>query len=65
MKEIILSILGFIILVAVVFIGVNTMARKNCLSAYSNYQAEYSFWKGCRIMVDGKMTPTDIVRELK
>lgn len=35
-----------------------------CKSAYENYQPEWGIISGCRIVVGGKLTPVDIVREL-
>jgi hypothetical protein len=41
------------------------LAKKSCLASYQNFQPEWGFFEGCRIVVDGKLTPVDIVRELK
>lgn len=65
MKEITLFIIVTIGVIGLILFGVNALTRKSCLESYSSYTAEYGFWTGCRIMVDGKLTPTDIVRELK
>ena len=65
MKEII----GIIALAGLIIIGIPlgiiAMQKKECLSSYQNFQPSYTFWAKCRIMVDGKLTPVDIVRELK
>ena len=39
--------------------------NKSCINSYSNFQPQWGVWTGCRIMVNGVLTPTDIVRELK
>ena len=41
------------------------LSNKRCLSAYSEFEPQWGIWTNCRIMVDGKLTPVDIVRELK
>ena len=40
-------------------------SKYSCLIAYENQQPEWGIMSGCRIVVNGKLTPTDIVRELK
>jgi hypothetical protein len=72
MNDFILSsiIVLLIILAMFSFIGMIVFTKylienKQCLNSYELYQPQYKFWAGCRIMVDGKLTPTDIVRELK
>jgi len=39
--------------------------QPQCLASYENYSPEFGFWEGCRIMVDGELTPVDIVRKMK
>lgn len=36
--------------------------KKNCRIAFSEYSPEYTFWGGCRIELNGKMTPVDMIR---
>lgn len=59
----------FTICVATVIIGlfalVAVMSRASCLSGYSEYQPRWGMVSGCRIIHDGKLTPTDIVREVQ
>lgn len=64
-SEITTIIVGTIGLFFLIGLGVNELANKSCLSSYSNYQPQYSFFTDCRIMVNGVLTPVDIVRELK
>lgn len=54
------AIIVFIALFASYFV-----AKKACLVSYENYEPQYSIFGGCRIMSDGKLTPVDIVRELR
>lgn len=69
MKEYIIGIIGFIIgLLAIMVItvfGANYSNSISCANKYEGFGPQYSFWSGCRIMVDGKLTPVDIVREIK
>jgi len=53
----------------VLFIGglvglINWGQKVSCQNAYANYQPQYSFFTGCRIMWKGVLTPTDIVRTI-
>ena len=57
-----MRILAFLILI---FWGVALLRNKQSLTSYSNFEPEWSFFSSCRIMVNGKLTPVDIVRELK
>lgn len=43
----------------------NWTNKKSCYAGYAEYNPEYSFWGGCRIMHDGRMTPTEIIRGLE
>jgi hypothetical protein len=54
-------IIGVIFLIG---IGVNQFVRASCLQSYENYQPQYGFISGCRIVVYGVLTPTDIVVKL-
>jgi len=57
----------FIIIVIVVIGAVVTFAfwvsEKSCLESYSNFQPQWGIFTDCRIIVDGVLTPVDIVRE--
>lgn len=57
-------ILGFILLIIASIFGANYLSGVSCRAAYANYQPEYGFFTGCRVMWNGKLTPTDIVREI-
>lgn len=61
MKEFILSAL----FVIAVLIGTALYYRQQCLEAYENYQPQWGIITQCRVMVDGRLTPVGIVRELK
>ena len=64
-KDLFISIIiGIIVVSFAIYLGI-FIAKKTCLESYSNFQPEYSIFKSCRIMVDGVMTPIDIVREFK
>lgn len=39
--------------------------KKECLTSYENYQPNFSFFGDCRVMIDGKLTPVDMVKILK
>ena len=62
---VILFILGFILLLTGVCYGALQIDRVVCLNSYSNFQPQWGFFTSCRIMVNGVLTPVDIVRELK
>jgi len=68
-KEIIITIISITIGVIILVVGlvslINWMLDKQCLEAYSNFEPQWSFFSGCRIVIDGKLTPVDIVRELR
>lgn len=36
--------------------------RISCFKKYSDYQPEYTLFGGCRIELNGKMTPVEAVR---
>lgn len=56
--------MGILIFFLAIF-GKYFLEKKNCLSSYSNYEPQYGFWTECRVMWNGKLTPTDIVRLIK
>ena len=64
MEETIVILSLIVILIGVVGIGI-LMANLSCINSYSNFEPQWGILTGCRIMVDGKLTPVDIVRELK
>lgn len=43
---------------------VHFVNKKNCRTAFSEYSPEYTFWGGCRIELNGKMTPVDMIRAM-
>jgi len=72
MKKI-LEIAGFILVVGVIFcsvvwggvLGVTYgIDRPRCLAQYSNYQPQWGFWSKCRIIYNGVLTPTDMVKNI-
>ena len=65
MKEIICLFILAIIGGIGVYSAAYFVERQSCLSAYENLQPQFGPFSGCRIMVDGVLTPVDIVRELK
>jgi len=68
-KEATIATISIIIGVIVFSVGLvsllNWMSNKQCLTAYSNFEPQWGFFSKCRIVVDGKLTPVEIVRELK
>jgi hypothetical protein len=68
MKEILISISAVSVIVLVIFgilFGMTRIIKAQCLRSYSNFSPEWSVLTKCRIMVNGVLTPVDIVRELK
>jgi len=64
--KVVVSFIGIIIMAVILLIfGVNALAKAQCLASYSNYQPQYTILSGCRVMWNGVLTPTDIVREMK
>lgn len=64
MKEIVILI-TVVAVFTISIIGSAIFVHKvKCESAYENYQPQFGVISGCRIMVEGKLTPVDIVREL-
>lgn len=63
-KTISLIIVGVFLFVATIGSLVNWGNKVSCQTSYANYQPQYSFWSGCRIMWKGVLTPTDIVRTI-
>lgn len=59
------AILGLIFIIFLAVLGGNQLSKSACLTGYENYQPQYGFITGCRIMHDGKLTPIDIVREIQ
>lgn len=64
-KGTIAMIFIFFLLFIVIALGAYFYDKKECLSSYNNYLPQFSVFSGCRIMVNGLLTPVDIVRELK
>lgn len=63
-KEILLITILFILFIVGMFWGLNQINKKSCLTAYDTYKPVYTFWSGCRIEWDGKLTPVEIIREI-
>lgn len=51
-------------MVLVVLFLVNILSGAQCRAQYEEYQPAYTLMSGCRIMHDGVLTPTEIVREV-
>lgn len=55
-----------VILFFVLLIGLKLfISERRCLTSYENYQPAWGIFSGCRITFEGKLTPVDIVREIK
>jgi len=60
-----LALIGTVIMgtiLGIVFSGINLLYKKHCLSAYENYNPQYSFMTDCRVEVEGVLTPVSVVR---
>lgn len=64
-KETIIMISICIFCITIVFLIALFVDAEKCMQSYEKYQPQWGLMSGCRIMVDGKLTPVDIVRELK
>ena len=38
--------------------------NKDCMSKWSDYQAQWGFWSGCRIKYNDRMTPTSMIKNI-
>lgn len=65
MKLIILIATSVCLFILLMVVGGFWLDSKYCLTAYQEYQPNWSVWGGCRVMWDGKLTPVDIIREIK
>ena len=66
-KELMAMIVGVTLIITIVvtpFLGYR-LERKQCLTAYEAYTPSYTFWGGCKVEWSGKLTPVDIIREIK
>jgi len=61
--EIILSILVIFVIVLIIAtpfgIGINYLKEVRCTEKYSEYNPQYTFLSGCRIIWEGKLTPVE------
>lgn len=55
----------FGLLFIVVVLSSYFFVKTRCLESYSYYHPQFTFFTGCRVEWNGKMTPVDIVREIK
>ena len=39
-----------------------TINRVQCYKKYADYSPKYSYWGGCQIEINGKLTPVEAVR---
>ena len=53
------SILFIFVIVVVTLLGIGVVESKRCLAQYEDYNSVYSFFSGCRIMYDDKLTPVE------
>lgn len=59
-----ITIITAVIVIIFIYSTIFVM-KKTCLESYEYYQPQWGIFTGCRIIVDGKLTPVNIVRELK
>jgi hypothetical protein len=58
-------IITFIVICIMIGIGVYHVDKQTCLVSYENYKPQYSFFGGCRVNWNERITPVDIIREIK
>lgn len=51
-----------VVLVAAIFALAYGIDKVQCYKKYADYSPEYSFWGGCQIEINGKLTPVEAVR---
>lgn len=51
-----------VVLVAAIFAFAYAIDKVQCYKKYADYSPEYSFWGGCQIEINGKLTPVEAVR---
>lgn len=51
--------MGFVAAVCAIAYAIN---RVQCYKKYADYSPEYSYWGGCQIEINGKLTPVEAVR---
>lgn len=60
--ENIITVVFCIVFVAVIIAFAYTINKVECYKKYADYSPEYSYWGGCRIEINGKLTPVEAVR---
>lgn len=48
-----------VILVALMFSGIMWIGSASCKSKYSDYEPQFGILSGCRVVWEGKLTPTE------
>ena len=65
--------IGKILIVALIivstFIGILIIPavfidKVSCKNSYSEYNPQWSFWGGCKIDYNGKLTPVDMIKNI-
>lgn len=55
-----------VVVCAAFFAGICAIAyvinKVQCYKKYADYSPEYSYWGGCQIEINGKLTPVEAVR---
>jgi len=67
LKDLIRVIIGTIIFLAA-FIAVAAwinyvVGERGCYARWGDFEAEWSYWAGCRVEIDGKLVPEDRIRK--
>lgn len=57
--EILIIIVGVFTLLTFV---INYTCKKECMTKYHAFEPVYSFWGGCQIELNGKLTPVESIR---
>lgn len=60
--EKIISVVACVVFVAAMIAFAYYINIVQCYKKYEDYSPEYSYWGGCRIEINGKLTPVEAVR---
>lgn len=56
--------LGTLLLLAAMVVLFIAVDRASCLAAWSAFRPQWTVMSGCRVSVDGRMTPVEAVRKV-
>ena len=61
MKKTIPVVFGVVFTAAIIAFAY-AINKVQCYKKYADYSPEYSYWGGCQIEINGKLTPVEAVR---